>query len=132
MVEVNEVDQIGIELAIARPVFEYMARDAGLRGVTVEELIRWYLGDLARSETLYPSGLRPAQPLPDSMADSEKTMASQLEFAEQFAKFHMAAAGALDCEECTQKINCADVRRNKCSHCQAAVLSDPDDDQRVD
>ena len=107
------------EMSIDVGVKQALAEEAKQRGVTLDELMRWVLGDWVASSSVRrfmpPAAIAPSIPTELSIAPG---------YMDQLAivvRMGAAASGSLACAECTQRLTVGDVRRGHCGKCQAAI-----------
>lgn len=106
------------KLDLADRVYSSLEGEAVERGITVEELIRWVLGD----HTRYNLGTTILRPLSTSFPQSQEESEGKevLKLSGMFMKA-MINRGAITCRECTQPLNLEEIENGKCSKCGAEI-----------
>ena len=109
-----------LDLELNDAIYKTLETAAGERGITVQELIRWIVGDYTRFMQP-PTSVRMAlpMPLPTNPVESETT--KLLKLSGLFMKDMIKHAG-LKCSNCTMPLTMEEIEQGKCSKCDAEIL----------
>ena len=108
-----------LDLELNDAIFNALETMSIERGITVQELIRWVIGDYVRFSQ-GPTPIRvglPLHPLPNpATSETDKI----LKLSGMFMK-SMINQGSIKCPNCTMALTVEDIEAGKCSKCEAEI-----------
>ena len=99
-----------ITFMLSDKICQQLTEEAGYRGLELQELIRWILGDWV-NENCDLENLDVTKAIPASMQNQMVFM----------SRLGAAANGSLKCEDCTFHLSVSDVWRGYCPKCKSNV-----------
>ena len=105
-----------INLELTDDIYGNLVTESGERGITVEELVRWLVGDYTRYRQ-GPPAVRMALPSPNPIASQTEEL---LKLSAVFMKSQIKT-GAIKCQNCTMPLSVEDIEAGKCSKCDAEI-----------
>ncbi len=107
---------MNLNLELTAEIYGNLVTESDERGITIEELVRWIIGDYARYRQ-GPPAVRMALPSINPMAaETEKI----LKLSGVFMK-SMINQGGIKCSNCTMPLSVEDIEAGKCSKCEAEI-----------
>ncbi len=117
---------MNLDLELNDAIFNALETNSIERGIEVQELIRWVIGDYVRFSQ-GPTPIRvglPLHPLPNpATSETDKIMKLSemlMKLSEMFMK-SMINQGGIKCPNCTMPLTVEDIEAGKCSKCDAEI-----------
>ncbi len=108
---------MNLNLELNDDIYGDLVTESAERGITVEELVRWVVGDYARYRQS-PPPVRMALPHINPMASQTEEL---LKLSAMFMKSQIKN-GAVKCSNCTMPLSVEDIEEGKCSKCQEEII----------
>ncbi len=111
---------MNLDLELNDAIHKTLETNAIERGITVQELIRWIIGDYTHFNQP-PTSVRMARPLifPPGHGDQEQERMLKLS---GFLMKSMIRQGGIKCPNCTMPLDIEELEAGKCSKCQEKII----------
>jgi len=110
---------MNLNLELNADIYGNLVTESDERGITVDELVRWIVGDYARYRQP-PSSVRMVLPSPPLFTPMESETSKLLKLSGMLMK-SMINQGGIKCPNCTMPLSLEDLERGKCSKCDAEI-----------
>lgn len=112
-----------VNLILNDSIHEILESIATGRGLTLEEIIRWIIGDYVTYNTLHRSSpITAVRPLPfPSMENKESTTIEKANKMLEMVLKTTIGQGVVKCPNCTMALNLEAIESGECQHCNSKI-----------